>query len=155
MIRVLFVCTGNICRSPTAEGVARAQAAKTNIACEIESAGIGAWHVGESPDARSIHAAAVRGYDLSTQKARQIDPEDFHQFDHIIALDKGHLQQLRQIPHGGGAARLSLLMDWADGRKGLDVPDPYYGEEADFDQVLDLVETAIESFLNALRAKES
>jgi len=147
VIRFLFICTGNICRSPTAEGVARVLADKKGLTYQADSAGMGAWHIGESPDHRAIQAALQRGYDLSSQSARQIEPDDFHRFDHIIALDNGHLQQLRQIPHEGGSARLSLLMDWADGPKGLDVPDPYYGDQSDFGRVLDIVELAVEGLL--------
>jgi protein-tyrosine phosphatase len=147
---LLFVCTGNICRSPTAEGVARALAARHGVDCELESAGIGAWHVGEAPDTRTINAASTRGYDLSNQRARQLAPGDFDRFDHIIALDAGHLRQLHQMAPDGGKARLSLLMDWSDRASSVDVPDPYYGDREDFDQVIEMVEEAIEGLFASL-----
>lgn len=147
MIRVLFVCAGNICRSPTAEGVLRARAAVAGLNCEVASAGMGGWHVGEAPDERSIAVASSKGYDLSAQSAQQIEPEDFHRYDHIIAMDQGHLRQLKNIPHQGGPAQVSLMMDWAGGESGIDVPDPYYGEGDGFMIVLEMIETAVDGFL--------
>lgn len=108
---------------------------------------MGGWHVGEAPDDRSISAARKKGYDISAQSARQVEPEDFHRFDHIIAMDQGHLRQLQRIPHQGGHARLSLMMDWAAGPSGTDVPDPYYGEGDGFMTVLEMIETAVDGFL--------
>jgi protein-tyrosine phosphatase len=152
-VSILFVCTGNICRSPTAEGIARALAVRHGLQCELESAGLGAWHVGEAPDKRAISAASVRGYDLSKQRARQICKQDFERFDHIIALDAGHLNQLRRLAPSDDSAQVSLLMDWSGGGDGIDVPDPYYGDLSDFDQVVEMVESAIEGLLAALYPK--
>lgn len=143
MTRLLFVCTGNICRSPTAEGVARTRSETAGLGWHVESAGIGAWHVGEAPDERSIAAADRCGIDLSDQQARQVEPGDFARFDHIIALDRGHLRALRRMPAAGSGARLSLLLDWLPGMEGEDVPDPYYGNTDGFSRVFDLIDAAI------------
>ncbi len=151
-MRFLFVCTGNICRSPTAQGVAAHRFEDAQLDWDADSAGIGSWHVGESPDERSTEAAARRGYDLSRQRARQVEPADFHRFDHIIALDNGHLRQLRRMQPADGRARLSLMLDWVEGRAGDDVPDPYYGAEDGFEHVLDLVEAAIDGLVSELQA---
>jgi protein-tyrosine phosphatase len=147
LIRVLFVCTGNICRSPTAEGVLRVRADAAGLNCEVASAGMGGWHVGEAPDERSMQAALSKGYDLSAQSAQQVEPEDFHRYDHIIAMDQGHLRQLKNVPHQGGAAHISLMMDWAGGERGIDVPDPYYGEGDGFKTVLEMIEVAVDGFI--------
>lgn len=150
-MRFLFVCTGNICRSPTAEGVAAHRFAGAQLDWDADSAGMGSWHVGEGPDERSAEAAARRGYDLSGQRARQVEPADFHRFDHIIALDNGHLRQLRRMQPADGRARLSLMLDWVAGRAGDDVPDPYYGAGDGFEHVLDLVEAAVDGLVRELQ----
>lgn len=125
----------------------RVRAEAAGFECESASAGMGDWHVGEAPDERSITAARTKGYDLSAQSAQQVEPEDFHRFDHIIAMDQGHLRQLRRMPHQGGHAHLSLMMDWSAGPRGIDVPDPYYGEGDGFMTVLEMIENAIDGFL--------
>ena len=132
--RVLLVCMGNICRSPTAEGVLRAEARRAGLAITFDSAGTENTHVGEPPDPRTIHAAQLRGYDLSNQRARQVHAEDFQTFDLILAADTLNLRELqRRCP----PEHRSCLRLFLDNRA---LPDPYYGEDADFEKVLDLVE---------------
>jgi protein-tyrosine phosphatase len=125
----------------------RVRAGAAGFDCEVSSAGMGGWHVGEAPDERSIEAALSKGYDLSAQTAQQVEPEDFHRYDHIIAMDQGHMRQLKNVPHQGGPAQLSLMMDWANGPRGLDVPDPYYGEGDGFMTALEMIESAVDGFL--------
>lgn len=143
-IKVLFVCLGNICRSPAADGVFRKQVADAGLTdlIEIDSAGTAAWHVGKSPDPRTQASAAQRGYDLSTLKARQALKEDFYEFDHILAMDLSNLEHLQQLRPEDATARLNLFLDYAPELGIKEVPDPYYGGDSGFEQVLDLVETA-------------
>jgi protein-tyrosine phosphatase len=157
-VRILFVCLGNICRSPTAEGVMRSLVASAGLQGEIEidSAGTGAYHVGSAPDARSTAAAARRGIVLEGA-ARQVTAADFEEFDLLLAMDASNLQQLRQrAPDAEAAARVRLLREFdpasADALD-LDVPDPYYGGPRGFDTVLDLVEAACVGLLEELRAQ--
>lgn len=142
MFRVLFVCTGNICRSPTAEGVFRSQAAAAGLSARIitDSAGTHSYHIGEQPDPRSQSAALARGIDLSDLRARKVKASDFHNFDLILAMDSGHLDSLQRMVPAGSTARVALFLDYADGHAGKDVPDPYYGGPQGFDEVLDLCE---------------
>jgi protein-tyrosine phosphatase len=144
-MNVLFVCTGNICRSPTAEGVLRALAAREGIDLHIESAGIGDWHVGCAPDERAQHHAKGRGYDLSTLRARQVEPFDFERFDLILAMDRGHLRSLQRMAPEKHRAKIRLFV------AGRDVPDPYYGGPEGFEAVLDLVEAACRDLLQELK----
>ena len=142
--RILFVCTGNICRSPTAEGVLRHLASRAGVEVHVESAGIGDWHVGHPPDERAQHHARGRGYDLSAQRARQVAQRDFWAFDFIVAMDRGHLAALQaQCPHEH-RAKLRLLLP------GRDVPDPYYGGAEGFERVLDMVEDACAGLLREM-----
>lgn len=143
MIRLLFVCTGNICRSPTAEAVARAVSDRFGLDWRVDSAGTGRWHVGERPDVRAIAAGASRGYDLRGLRARQLERRDFYEFDRLIALDSMHLSEMRRMRPSHSTAQLSLMLDWAEDVPEADVPDPYYGDETDFDLVIDLVERAV------------
>ena len=131
-VRVLFVCMGNICRSPLAEAAFRGEAERIGLDVEVDSAGTGAWHVGQAPDRRAIAAAARNGVDISAQRARQVRPEDFERFDHVVALHRDNLAQLRRLRPTSGAA-LSLLLDHAPGREGEAVADPYYGGDDGFD----------------------
>lgn len=153
--KVLFCCMGNICRSPTAEGVARALAARQGMAeaFEFDSAGTHGYHVGAAPDPRASEAAARRGYDLSTLKARQVNPYDFERFDHILAMDQDNLSLLRQAcpPHHHG--KLRLFLEFATGCEEIEVPDPYYGGPEGFERVLDLVERAAEGMLSSLSSR--
>ncbi len=154
MTAVLFVCTGNICRSPTAEAVLRARAEAAGLAdrLTVDSAGTHGYHVGEPPDERAQEAALVRGYDLSTLRARRVSPDDFERFDHLVAMDAGHMAQLARLAPADQRHKLSLLMDFAPSRAGLNVPDPYYGGQHHFEQVLDLIEAGVDGLLARLKA---
>ncbi|MEC5397140.1 low molecular weight protein-tyrosine-phosphatase [Uliginosibacterium sp. H1] len=149
--RILFVCTGNICRSPTAEGVARHWILRTGLDGEVEvdSAGTHAWHDGEAPDPRAQRAASRRGYDLSRLRARPVLPQDFERFDLILAMDRGHYVWLRRECPPALQERVKMFLDFT--RAPGDVPDPYYGEEAGFDSVLDLCEDAVRGLIDSLR----
>jgi protein-tyrosine phosphatase len=131
--RVLFVCLGNICRSPLAEAAFRVEAARIGLAAEADSAGTGGWHRGEPPDRRAIAAAGQNGVDISDLRARQVWSDDFELFDHILALDGDNLADLAALRPAGSRARLSLLLDHVPGREGEAVVDPYYGGDRDFD----------------------
>jgi len=153
-VRVLMVCMGNICRSPTAEAVLRAQAALRGVAprVEVESAGTHGWHAGEPPDPRARAHAARRGYDLEPLRARRVQLADFERFDLILAMDRDNLAHLFQLRPAGAPARVELLMRYARRHRLDEVPDPYYGAADGFERVLDLVEDACEGLLDHLCA---
>jgi protein-tyrosine phosphatase len=130
---ILFVCLGNICRSPLAEAAFRAEAERLGLDLEIDSAGTGGWHSGEPPDARAIAAARRAGVDISHLRARKVTRADFGRFDHIVALDEENYADLAAIRPPGSRARLSLLLDHVPGREGQAVADPYYGDGSHFD----------------------
>jgi protein-tyrosine phosphatase len=130
---VLFVCLGNICRSPLAEAAFRRAADRLGLDVEVDSAGTGDWHVGYPPDPRAAAVAARNGIDISHLEARQVNPDDFRRFDHIVALDANNLSDLERLRPADGTARLSLLLDHAEGRQGQAVADPYYGDDSHFD----------------------
>lgn len=130
---VLFVCLGNICRSPLAEGAMRAAAAEAGLTIRIDSAGTGAWHSGEPPDPRAQEVAARDGVDISGLRARQVTPDDFRQFDHIVAMDHDNLANLRKFAPPDARARISLMLDHVPGQAGQAVADPYFGEASGFD----------------------
>lgn len=131
---VLFVCLGNICRSPLAEAALRRESERLGLQLRIDSAGTGDWHVGRPPDPRAAAVAARNGIDVSGLRARQVSPADFYEFDHIIALDAQNLADLKSIRPADGTAELSLLLDHVDGRQGEPVADPYYGGAEHFDR---------------------
>lgn len=130
---VLFVCLGNICRSPLAEGALRDLAVRRGVAVHVDSAGTSDWHLGVAPDERAQRVAARHGVDIGGLRGRQVTAADFARFDHIVALDGQNLANLRAIAPAGGRALLSLLLDHVPGREGQAVADPYYGEEAGFE----------------------
>jgi len=130
---VLFVCLGNICRSPLAEAAFRAELRRLGLEMTVDSAGTGDWHVGKAPDRRAQAVARRNGVEISGYRARQVSPADFSAFTHIVALDAQNLADLRRLAPRGSSARLSLLLDHVPGRAGEAVADPYYGDEAGFD----------------------
>jgi protein-tyrosine phosphatase len=130
---VLFVCLGNICRSPLAEAALRREAEKLGMELDVDSAGTGDWHVGRPPDVRAQAVALKNGIDIGQLRGRQISEEDFHRFDHIVALDPENLRDLKRLRPSGARAKLSLLLDHVEGRRGEAVADPYYGDETHFD----------------------
>jgi protein-tyrosine phosphatase len=155
-LRVLMVCTGNICRSPTAEGVLRDRLVRAGLAGRVvvDSAGTQGYHTGEGPDPRAVKAAAARGYDLRGLRARPMSPADFAQFDLLLAMDEDHLAWMQRKAPAGTRARMELLMPHSRRFGGeRNVPDPYYGAPAGFDRVLDLVEDACDGLLAHLLAQ--
>lgn len=155
--RVLFVCLGNICRSPTAEAVFRAQAQKAGWGTmfSADSAGVAGYHVGKAPDARTVRAAAQRGYRLDDLRARQVEAADFARFDLVLAMDRPVLDELQRLQReSGGAARTALFLDFLPGREGGEVPDPYYGGADGFETVLDLVEEGSTALLRELLKRQ-
>jgi protein-tyrosine phosphatase len=156
VIRLLFVCMGNICRSPTGEGVMRGLLREQGLeaAVAVDSAGTGAWHLGDPPDPRATAAAAVRGVEL-VGAARQVTAADFEDHDLILAADRRNLRDLRAIAPEDARDRIHLLREFdpaSAGAPDLDVPDPYYGGDDGFEHVLDLVEAACRGLLDSLRA---
>ena len=153
-MRILFVCLGNICRSPTAEGVMRSklQQAGLDDRVVIDSAGTGAWHVGRQPDPRTRAAAALRGYDLEPLRARQVEVQDFQRFDLILAMDQANLRDLRQLRPATASAELDLFLR-RGGLHALEVPDPYYGGSDGFERVLDMVEQACDHLIQQIRER--
>lgn len=157
MTSVLFVCLGNICRSPTAEGVMRAIAMREfpDLGIEIDSAGTADYHVGEPPDGRTLAAAHRRGYELSALRARLVQPEDFARFDLVLAMDRANLAQLEARRPGNSRARVALFVEYAPGTAVTEVPDPYYGGNEDFERVLDLCEAGARGLLTALASEKA
>lgn len=155
MTSVLFVCLGNICRSPTAQGVFERLVAEHGLsyAIEVDSAGTAGWNVGAAPDPRSIRAAGRRGIDISHQRARQITRRDLEHFDHVLTMDRDNLRAVRQLAGGNHNCHIGLLLDFAPHLGLSDVPDPYYGESQDFENVLDLIEAAASGLLAQIRAE--
>ncbi len=152
MVKVLFVCMGNICRSPTAEGVFRHKVEQNNLQNQIsiDSAGTHAYHVGNSPDKRAQEAALKRDIDLSNQNARRVHADDFLEFDYIIAMDESNMEDLLAICPVGCEDRLHLFLAFSDSEQS-EVPDPYYGQGRGFEIVLNLVEDASEGLLQHIR----
>ncbi|MBR8254023.1 low molecular weight protein-tyrosine-phosphatase [Burkholderia ambifaria] len=154
-VAICFVCLGNICRSPTAEGVMRHQVDAAGLAehIAIDSAGTGDWHVGEPPDTRAQAAARTRGYDLSALRARQVSAADFERFDLLLAMDEANLAELRRRCPPQYRDKVCLLMEFAAGAAETEVADPYFGGAQGFEQVLDQVERACAGLLGALRSR--
>lgn len=152
-VGVLFVCMGNICRSPTAEGVFRKLVREERVEemFEIDSAGTHAYHVGSPPDERAQKTALARGIDLRHLRARQVSVADFEAFDHILAMDRQNLDTLMFVCPRPHSHKLKLFLEYAPGLKALEVPDPYYGGARGFEEVLDLVEKASKGFLASVR----
>ncbi len=156
-VRILFVCLGNICRSPTAHGVFENRIEQLGLAerFQIDSAGTAAYHVGKAPDPRTQAAARRRGYSLEHLRARAVDDEDFSRFDFILAMDDANLRDLRVRCPRGYKGHLGLFLDFAEGQRTREVPDPYYTSgEAGFDEVLDLVEAASDGLLRHVQREQ-
>jgi protein-tyrosine phosphatase len=152
-MRILIVCLGNICRSPAAEGVLRAIAAREapDLGLVVDSAGTADYHVGEPPDRRMLAVARGRGYDLSELRARQVEREDFRRFDLLLAMDESNLADLETMAPHDTRARRRLFMEFAPEHGLASVPDPYYGTVRDFETVIDLVESGARGLIAALR----
>ncbi|CAN7196667.1 low molecular weight protein-tyrosine-phosphatase [Brevundimonas sp. LjRoot202] len=148
---VLFVCLGNICRSPLAEGALRAEAARLGLELVVDSAGTGDWHAGEPPDERAQRTALRNGVDISGLRARQVRREDFRRFTHLVALDHDNLANLRKLAPPDTTAGLSLLLDHVPGREGQAVADPWFGDEAGFDATWADVSAAARAMAASLR----
>ncbi|OLU22846.1 protein-tyrosine-phosphatase [Pseudomonas sp. PA15(2017)] len=153
-MRVLFVCLGNICRSPTAEAVVRQRLQQAGLAerIEVDSAGTGDWHVGKAPDSRTQQAASRRGYDLSSLRGRQVSVDDFARFDLILAMDGANLRDLQRLRPAQARGELDLYLRRFELAED-DVPDPYYGGSEGFEHVLDLLEQASDALLIELKGR--
>ena len=155
MLKVLFVCMGNICRSPTAHGVFRALVEREGLAevIEIDSAGTHAYHVGSAPDKRAQATALSRGVDLSDLVARRVEEGDFEAFDYLLAMDQDNFIALSEICPESHLGKIQMFMDFAPGMRTREVPDPYYGGASGFERVFDLVEAAAEGLLEEIRRR--
>ena len=154
-VRVLFICMGNICRSPTAHGVFESLVSSEGLGqhIEVDSAGTHAYHVGEQPDRRSQMAARGRGYDLSYQTARKVVQEDVEYYDYLLAMDESNLSDLQVLMPSHHHEKITLFMEFAPEYGQREVPDPYYGGEQGFERVLDMVEEASRGLLKAIRER--
>jgi protein-tyrosine phosphatase len=155
MIKVLFVCLGNICRSPSAEGVFRHLIKEQGLLdlIEIDSAGTHAYHVGSPPDDRAQEAASRRGIDMSHQRGRRVDEGDFYVFDYVLAMDESNLYHLREMAPAEASHKIDLFLNYAPEQSENEVPDPYYGGHSGFEHVLDLIEEASQGLLEDIRLK--
>jgi protein-tyrosine phosphatase len=155
VVRILFVCMGNICRSPTAEGVVRVHLERAGLVADVEldSAGTHGYHIGKAPDDRARKAAAARGYDLSALRARRVSDFDFVSFDRILAMDRDNLDELRQVCPAEHRHKLGLFLEYSRNFREREVPDPYYGGAEGFEHVLDLVEDAANGLIESLSRK--
>lgn len=155
MIKVLFVCMGNICRSPTAHGVFRrlVESEQLDDRVFIDSAGTGGWHVGNPPDARARAAAAQRGIRIDDLRARQVRVGDFDEFDYVLAMDRQNLEDLLDAADARHHAKIRLFMEFGPEFGIEEVPDPYYGGDSGFDRVLDMIEAASAGLLSELKSR--
>ncbi|MGO4700484.1 low molecular weight protein-tyrosine-phosphatase [Dyella sp. 2RAB6] len=151
--RVLFVCLGNICRSPLVEGVARQRCAEAGLAVDVASCGTGHWHVGEGADPRMVRAAAVAGFDLSTHRARQLRAADLDEYDLVLAMDSDNLRGIRHLVTAHSRAETALFLPWTGTAPPQDFPDPYYGEAEAFTACVGLAEQAVAGLIERLRRR--
>lgn len=151
-MRILMVCLGNICRSPSAEGVLRYKLNQAGLADKVfvDSAGIGGWHEGDAPDKRAQKAAKNRGYEIANLRARQIQPDDFSSFDVILGMDNNNIKALKQMPQG--TAVVDLFLNYALAEQ-AEVDDPYYGDMQDFDQMLNYLEAGCDAIIQRLKGQ--
>ena len=150
MVSVLFVCTGNICRSPTAEALFRDRVKKKGINAAYDSAGTFGYHVGEPPDRRAIDIARNNGVDMSDLVARKINDNDFNEFDYVIAMDKGHERTMKTMIPEVHHSKIRLFLDFHDKYKGMDIPDPYYGDLDGFKKTYDLIEEGVDALISEI-----
>jgi protein-tyrosine phosphatase len=147
--RILVVCLGNICRSPMGQGAIEKRAAQAGLAVEVDSAGLGAWHIGNPPNPRGLKVASARGYDNSAQRARQVRPQDFHDFDLILGMDADNIAGLERLrPEGAPDSNMAKIRLFHP--SGQDIPDPYYGGLPDYEHALDLIEEAVGGLIDSL-----
>ena len=151
-LAVLFVCLGNICRSPMAEGAFRKAAQEAGLDCDVQSVGTAAYHIGEAPDPRAIATARAHGVDISWAIGRQLEPDDFDRFTHIYALDKANLAGILGRAPRAARGKVSLLMDVVPGREGEAVADPYYGDESDFEDAWKDIDAAARHLVEKLKS---
>lgn len=151
-VRFLFVCLGNICRSPVVEVVARVRFARAGLDIEVDSAGTGGWHAGNAADPRSCASALARGYDLSAHRARRVAADDFERFDKLLVMDRMNLRDLTRMAPGEEHDRIAMFLPWAGLADPHDLPDPYYGQERDFDTVVTLAERGVDGLIRRVSA---
>nr|WP_275039595.1 low molecular weight protein-tyrosine-phosphatase [Arenimonas donghaensis] len=149
----MFICMGNICRSPLLEGWAGHRRPDAQVAYTVDSAGTGGWHAGDPPDARAVAAARRRGVDISAQRARQLQANDFQRFDLLLCADRDNLAAVQTLAPSDARGRIALALDWCGVSRGGEVPDPYYGQERDFDHVCQLASEAAEGLLRRLASQ--
>lgn len=152
--KIAFICLGNICRSPLAEGLVRARAEEIGLELHLDSAGTGAWHIGQAPDPRAVAVAVRHGIDISGLRARQVQPGDFQRFDLLLCADRRNLEMLTRLRSDQGQARIALLLDWAGLEEGGEVPDPYLGDDSQFEAVFDLLSRAADAVVARLSGKQ-
>lgn len=156
MVKVLFVCLGNICRSPTAHGIFEKMVISAGLQDKIgvDSCGTGSWHVGQPPDERTLKTARERGYDISHLRARKLAAEDFDRFDYILSMDTRNLADVIKKAPADYKGQIKLLLDFSKERNVLEVPDPYYGGDEGFDRIFNMIESACECLLDELKKKD-